>query len=275
MAIWDSLSPRDTDDLKFHQMTTWGAGDYGRIGVRFQMISESLCEALDVCPCDNVLDVAAGNGNASLAAARRFADVTATDYVPEMLHEALRRAEAEGLDLLTRVADAEELPFDDGEFDVALSTFGVMYAPNQEQAAAELLRVVRPGGRIGLASWTPEGLVGQMMREVGRLQPPPLGVRPSTRWGSESWIRELFGAGASEIVTVRKEFVFRYLSAEHWFDVFRNYYGPLREAFDTLHPVHHDELRQALFDQLALFDRGRHDCLAVPAEYLEVVIRRA
>jgi ubiquinone/menaquinone biosynthesis C-methylase UbiE len=275
MAMWDSISPPDHDDLKFHQMTTWTAGNFGRISVRFQMISESLCEAVDLCPCDNVLDVASGNGNAALAAARRFADVTATDYVPELLSDAQRRAEAEGLTLLTRFADAECLPFEDGEFDVALSTFGVMYVPDAERAASELARVVRPGGRIGLTSWTSEGLVGQLKRAAARFLPTRESIPPLSNWGSESRLHELFGDHAASIRTTRKEFVFRYLSMDHWLDVFRNHYGPMREAFAAVHPDQHGDLREALFEQLARFDRGRHSCLSAPAEYLEVVIERA
>jgi SAM-dependent methyltransferase len=180
------LTTTDFEVIKTRQKATWGSANYGQIGVRLQIVGEALCEAVDVHACDNVIDVAAGNGNAALAAARRYADVTATDYVPELLEHAQRRAQTEGLPLLTRVADAEDLPFPDASFDVALSTFGVMFAPNQERAAVELMRVVRPGGRIALASWTPDGFVGQLFRELGRFSPPPAGVMPPTAWGNET-----------------------------------------------------------------------------------------
>jgi ubiquinone/menaquinone biosynthesis C-methylase UbiE len=221
------------------------------------------------------LDVAAGNGNASLAAARRFADVTSTDYVPELLEQGLRRAEAEGLSLLTRVADAEDLPFADGEFDVVLSTFGVMFAPDQERAAGELLRVVRRGGRIGLANWTPDGFVGELFRVIGRFVPPPAGLVSPAAWGTETRLVELFGPYASELRAVRKQFVFRYLSAEHWVEDFRRFYGPVHLAFEALDEWGRRELHEALLDLLERGNRGGRDALVVPADYLEVVIRRA
>jgi ubiquinone/menaquinone biosynthesis C-methylase UbiE len=253
----------DYETIKERQRATWASGDYGRIGVTLQIVGESLCEAVDLRSSDNVLDVSAGNGNASLAAARRFADVTSTDYVPELLEQGMRRAEADGLTMLTRVADAEHLPFADGEFDVALSTFGVMFAPDQHRAASELLRVVKPGGRIGLANWTPDGFVGQLFRVVGGFVPPPPGVTSPVTWGTETRLVELFGPLASDIRTARRQYVFRYLSAEHWIEVFRDYYGPVHKAFAAL-----DVAGQTAH-------RGGADALIVPADYLEVVIRRA
>jgi ubiquinone/menaquinone biosynthesis C-methylase UbiE len=261
--------------IKTRQKATWGSGDYGQIGVRLQIVGESLCEAADVRACDNVIDVAAGNGNAALAAARRYADVTATDYVPELLEHAQRRAQTEGLPLLTRVADAEDLPFPDASFDVALSTFGVMFAPNQERAAVELMRVVRPGGRIALASWTPDGFVGQLFRELGRFSPPPAGVMPPTAWGNETRIVELFGPFAVDIRTERRQYVFRHLSAGHWIEVFRRDYGPIHRAFANLEAPRQAALHVALSRLLARHDRGGKDSLVVPSEYLETVIRLA
>ena len=164
-----TMTTPDLVAVKSRQQATWASGDFGQIGIRLQIVGESICEAVDLNAREKVLDVAAGNGNASLAAARRFARVTSTDYVPALLEQARRRAEADQLPITFEVADAEALPFDDGSFDVALSTFGVMFAPDQERAAAELLRVVKPGGRIGLASWTPEGFLGRLfegMRQV-------------------------------------------------------------------------------------------------------------
>jgi SAM-dependent methyltransferase len=201
--------------------------------------------------------------------------VTATDYVPELLDQALRRAAADDLPLTIQVADAENLPFADGAFDVALSTYGVMFAPNQARAAAELLRVIRSGGRIGLANWTPDGFVGRLFRLIGGFVPPPVGLASPALWGTEPRLVELFGPQASDIRTVRKPFVFRYRSAEHWIDEFRRYYGPVYRAFAALDPAGQRSLHEALRELLGTFDRGGHDALVVPSEYLEVVIQRA
>jgi SAM-dependent methyltransferase len=274
MQLSTNTSTPDYQAIKTRQRATWAAGDFGRIGVTLQIVGETLCEAADVRSSDRVLDVAAGNGNASLAAARRFADVTSTDYVPELLAQGERRADAEGLTMATRVADAEDLPFPDGAFDVALSTFGVMFAPDQRRAAAELLRVVKPGGRIGLASWTPEGFIGELFRVIGRLVPPPAGLASPAAWGSEPRIVELFGPRAHDLRTQRKDFLFRYRSAEHWIDVFRTYYGPVHKAFAALDAAGQVALEQALRALLARFDRGGGGALVVPGEYLEVVVTR-
>ena len=268
-------STLDFDAIKSRQRATWASGDFGRIGVLLQIVGETLCEAVDLRAGEDVLDVAAGNGNASLAAARRYANVTSTDYVPELLEQGLRRAEAEGLPMLTRVADAEHLPFRNGEFDVVLSTFGVMFAPNQERAAAELLRVARPGGRIGLANWTPDGFIGELFRVVGRFVASPPGLTPPAAWGTETRIVELFGPHAADIHTERRQFVFRNLSAEHWIDTFRRYYGPVHRAFGALDAVRQEELHAALVALLERHNRGGQEALIVPGDYLEVVIRRA
>jgi ubiquinone/menaquinone biosynthesis C-methylase UbiE len=268
-------STLDFDAIKSRQRATWASGDFGRIGVLLQIVGETLCEAVDLRAGETVLDVAAGNGNASLAAARRYANVTSTDYVPELLEQGLRRAEAEGLPMLTRVADAENLPFRNGEFDVVLSTFGVMFAPNQERAATELLRVVRSGGRIGLANWTPDGFIGELFRVVGRFVASPPGLTPPAAWGTETRIVELFGPHAADIHTERRQFVFRNLSAEHWIDVFRRYYGPVHRAFEALDAVRQEELHAALVALLERHNRGGHEALIVPSDYLEVVIRCA
>lgn len=260
--------------IRTRQQATWASGDFGRIGVRLQIVGESLCEAADVKAGELVLDVAAGNGNASLAAARRFAEVTSTDYVPDLLEQGKLRAEADRLSMTFQVADAERLPFADGSFDVALSTFGVMFAPDQERAASELLRVVRPGGRIGLANWTPEGFVGRLFKVVGSFVPPPAGLRSPSAWGSEPRIVELFGPAARNIRTERKICAFRYASADHWVDFFRAYYGPTHKAFAALDEAGQIALRQALTALAGEWNRGGAGSLVVPAEYLEVVIDR-
>jgi SAM-dependent methyltransferase len=264
----------DYEAIKKRQQTTWAAGDYGRIGVTLQIVGESLCEAVELRSDERVLDVAAGSGNASLAAARRFADVTATDYVPELLEQARRRADADGLPIRTQVADAENLPFDAGEFDVVLSTYGVMFAPNQARAAAELLRVVRSGGRIGLANWTPDGFIGELFRVIGRFVPPPAGLASPSAWGTETRLVELFGPEASDLRVVRKPFVFRYRSPEHWIEIFRTFYGPVHKAFAALDASGQQALQAAILELLGRHNRGAGGTLVAPSDYLEVVVTK-
>ncbi len=273
-----TITPSSTPDfeaIKSRQQATWASGDFGRIGVQLQIVGESLCEAMDLHAGETVLDVAAGNGNVTLAAARRYAEVTSTDYVPELLAQGRRRAEAEGLPIVTQIADAENLPFKDGEFDAAVSTFGVMFAPDQERAASELVRVVRPGGGIGLSNWTPDGFIGELFRVIGGFVPAPAGIKPPAAWGTETRIVELFGPHASDIRTERKHYMFRYRSAEHWIDVFRRYYGPVLKAFAGLDAPGQESLHAALAELLERYNRGGHDTLTVPGGYLEVVIRKA
>ena len=259
--------------VKEKQQATWASGDYAVIGTWLQIIGERLCESVDVSAGQKVLDVAAGNGNASLAAARRGCEVTATDYVDHLLERAARRAEAEGLPLTTRVADAEDLPFDDGSFDVVLSTVGVMFTPNPERAAAELLRVVRPGGKVGLASWTPEGFIGQMFKVVGAHVPPPAGVPSPLLWGTEARVQELLG-GEAKVEAERRHFTFRFRSAEEYFERFRDLYGPTVKAWAALD----DAGRQSFHDQLVALaegaNRNTEGALTIDSEYLEVVATR-
>ena len=274
MSVMTITRP-DYSAIKTKQQPTWASGDYGQIGVRLQIVGETLCEAVDLQGGEKVLDVAAGNGNASLAAARRFAEVTSTDYVPELLEQGRRRAEADRLPIAFKVADAEALPFEDASFDVALSTFGVMFAPDQQRSAAELLRVVRPGGRIGLASWTPEGFIGRLFQVVGSFVPPPAGVRSPTTWGSEPQLVELFGPQASDIRTRRRLYTFRYASADHWIDFFRTYYGPMNRAFAALDHSGQHALYAALLVLAREWNRSERGAFAAPAEYLEAVITRS
>lgn len=270
-----TMTTPDFKAVKARQQAIWASGDFGQIGVRLQIVGESICEAVDVQGGEKVLDVAAGNGNASLAAARRFAEVTSTDYVPALLEQGRRRAEADLLPISFEMADAEALPFDDASFDVALSTFGVMFAPDQERAAAELLRVVKPGGRIGLASWTPEGFIGRLFEVVGSFVPPPAGLRSPVAWGTEPRLVELFGPGALDILTERKVCMFRYKSAEHWVEFFRSHYGPIHKAFATLDDLRQRSFHDALSALAQKWNRSERGTLVVPAEYLEVIITRS
>jgi SAM-dependent methyltransferase len=205
----------DLKAIKARQQGAWSSGDYAVVGTTLQIVGEDLCEAIDLRAGQRVLDVAAGNGNVSLAAARRWCDVIATDYVPALLDRARERAQAERLPMTFQEADAEALPFEDGSFDAVVSTFGVMFTPDQERAASELLRVCRRGGKIGLANWTPDGFIGHLFKTIGRHMAPPAGVRPPSLWGQRDHLDHLFGHGATSIQARRKHFVFRYRSPEH------------------------------------------------------------
>ena len=272
-----ATTPTPTVDLatvKARQQTAWSAGDYAVVGTTLQIVGETLCEALDLRAGERVLDVAAGNGNATLAAARRWADGTSTDYVPTLLERARARASAEGLPVRFEQADAESLPYADATFDVVLSTFGVMFTPNQEQAAAELARVCRSGGRIGLANWTPSSFVGELFKLLGRYVPPPAGVRSPALWGTEERLRELFGTRLDSIAIEHRNFVFRYRSADHWLDVFRTFYGPLQKAFGALDSTKQESLAADLIALAERFNRATDGSLVAPGQYAEVVIRR-
>src|ERR1700753_2534903 len=233
-AAPDSIAHSELMALKTKQHSAWSSGDYAIVGTTLQIVGEELCEALDLRPGQKVLDVAAGNGNVTLAAARRWCEVTSTDYVPALLARGKLRADADGMDIVFKEADAEALPFTDASFDVVVSTFGVMFTPNQDRAAAELARVCRRDGKIGLANWTPEGFIGQVFKTLGKYLPPPAGARSPALWGTEARLKEMFGASATAIRAERRHFVFRYRSPEHFMDVFKNYYGPMLKAFAAL-----------------------------------------
>ena len=264
----------DLGGIKSKQKAAWGSGDYSIIGTTLQIVGETLCEAANVCADDKVLDVAAGNGNATLAAGRRFAKVTASDYVGSLLDDARARANAEKLPIAFEIADAEALPFADGSFDIVLSTFGVMFTADHARAASQLLRVCRPKGRIAMANWTPEGFVGQMFKVLGKHVPPPQGAKSPALWGTRAYLEELFGAGASHVATERRHFNMRYRSPAHFVEVFRTWYGPVHKAFAALG----DKAQGLEQDLLALLrerNAGGDKTLIVPSEYLEVVVTRA
>jgi ubiquinone/menaquinone biosynthesis C-methylase UbiE len=265
----------DLAAVKTRQQAAWSTGNYAVVGTTLQIVGEELCEALDLRSGARVLDVAAGNGNATLAAARRWCDVTATDYVASLLDAGRLRAQAEGLAVRFQEADAENLPFADAAFDAVLSTFGVMFTPDQEKAAAELARVCKPGGCIGLANWTPGSFIGQLFRTIGKYVPPAPGVKSPALWGTEARLAELFGGTAKSIRATSRQFNFRYHSPAHWIDVFRTYYGPMNRTFGAL-----DAATQAAFtrDVMALIEAGNRSgdgTLVLPSEYLEIVIERS
>jgi SAM-dependent methyltransferase len=278
LAVNEPIAPTitqpDLNAVKSRQQTAWASGNYAVVGTTLQLVGELLAEACDLKCDERVLDVAAGNGNATLAAARRGCAVTSTDYVPGLLDQAAVRARAEGLEVTFQVADAEGLPFADASFDAVVSTFGVMFTPQQTKAASELIRVCRPEGRIGMANWTPDGFIGQLFKLLGRQIPPPPGVQPPSLWGVETHLHSLFGARASAISVTSREFNFRYRSAEHFIDVFRTWYGPLHKAFAALPTDKAKTLEQDLTDLLNRMNRAGPASLVVPSEYLEIVVTR-
>ncbi|ACD20409.1 class I SAM-dependent methyltransferase [Paraburkholderia phytofirmans] len=273
--VHSSSQTSEFADVKARQHAAWETGNYAVVGTTLQIVGENLCEALDLRAGSRVLDVAAGNGNGTLAAARRWCDVTSTDYVASLLDAGKARAQAEGLTAVQfREADAEALPYADASFDVVMSTFGVMFTPNQEKAASELARVCRPGGKIGLANWTPESFIGQVFKTIGKYLPPPPGLKSPALWGTRARLDELFDGSVRSVAVTSREFMFRYHSPAHWLEVFRTYYGPINKAFAAM-----DGERQAAFqrDLMTLMEsrnRSGDGTLVLPSEYLEIVMVR-
>jgi ubiquinone/menaquinone biosynthesis C-methylase UbiE len=265
----------DLAAVKTRQQAAWSTGNYAVVGTTLQIVGENLCEALDLRSGSRVLDVAAGNGNATLAAARRWCEVTSTDYVGSLLESGRARAQAEGHTIKFQEADAENLPFPDASFDVVMSTFGVMFTPNQDKAAAELLRVCKPGGRIGLANWTPESFIGQLFKTIGKYIPPAPGVKSPALWGTQSRLEELFGKGAKDIRSKSRMFNFRYQSPAHWLEVFRTYYGPMTKTFGALDAAKQAEFTRDVMALMTKDNRSGDGTLVLPSEYLEVVIERS
>ena len=273
MNIQSPVAAIDLSAVKARQQAAWSSGDYAVVGTTLQIVGETLCEAVDLRGGQRVLDVAAGNGNATLAAARRFADVVSTDYVGALLDRGRERAAAERLSVTFQEADAEVLPFADASFDVVLSTFGVMFTPNQQQAANELARVCRPGGKIGMANWTPEGFIGQLFKTIGKYVPPAPGMKSPALWGNKAHLDALFGPTVT-VTALSKNFVFRYKSPQHWVEIFRNYYGPLVKTFAAIDPPAREALAADLHALLDKFNVAKDGTLVVPGEYLEVVITK-
>ena len=264
----------DFEAIKSRQRTAWSAGDYAVVGTTLQIVGEQLAEACDLLADEKVLDVAAGNGNATLAAARRGCQVTSTDYVPALLEHGAARARAEGLKVEFRDADVEHLPFEAGSFDAVLSTFGAMFAPDHARTAAEMLRVCRKGGRIGLANWTPTSLIGRMFKVLGGHVPPPAGVQPPSLWGDAKHLDELFGKQAADIKITTRAFNFRYRSPAHFIEVFRTWYGPIHKAFASLPAEGAAALNRELSELLSQMNRAGASTLVVPSDYLEIVITK-
>lgn len=262
------------DAIKGKQKVAWASGDYARIGTTLQIVGENLADSLNVCADQNVLDVAAGNGNFTLAAARRWANVVSTDYVDTLLENGKQRAIADGLSIDFKIADAEELPFSDNSFDIVASTFGVMFAPDHDKSASEMLRVCKNNGKIGMANWTPDGFLGSVFKVIGQYIPPPEGLKSPALWGTPNYLEELFAGEAQEIDIVSKVFNFRYRSPEHWLDIFRTYFGPAHKAFAAIDDDQQTELAQDLIDLVASFNVAKNGTMSVPGEYLEVVITR-
>ena len=272
-ATIQTSSP-DFDALKARQHGAWSSGDYAIVGTTLQIVGEELCESLDVRAGQTVLDVAAGNGNATLAAARRWCDVMSTDYVPSLLERGKARASADGLSVQFKEADAEALPFPDASFDAVVSTFGVMFTPNQDRAASELVRVCKRGGKIGLANWTPGGFIGQVFKTLGGYLPPPAGAKSPALWGTKARLDEMFAASASDVKVTPKQFVFRYRSPQHFLDIFRTYYGPVLKAFAALDTTKQDGLQHDLLALIGTMNRSGDGTMVLPSEYLEVVVSK-
>jgi ubiquinone/menaquinone biosynthesis C-methylase UbiE len=264
----------DFGAIKKKQHASWSSGDYAVIGTTLQIVGESLAEAMDLRAGQKVLDVAAGNGNVTLAAARRWCDVTSTDYVESLLDRGRARAQVEGLSVRFQVADAEDLPFKDESFNAVLSTFGAMFSPDQGRTAQEMLRVCKSGGRLGLANWTPDGFIGQMFKTIGKHLPPPAGVKSPALWGTREWIERTFGGEVSSLTTELRQFAFRYRSAQHFLEIFRTYYGPVLKAFETLDTRARKSLADDIVDLIGRLNAAGDGTMVVPSEYLQVVMTK-
>jgi SAM-dependent methyltransferase len=270
----DRMTELVLDGLKAKQQKTWASGDYGAVAALIQPIAEELVQAADLSAGAEVLDVAAGTGNAAIAAARCGCRVTATDYVPGLLDRARERAAAEHLPMESAVADAEDLPGADASYDAVLSVVGAMFAPDQDKVAAELVRVCRPGGTIAMANWTPDGFIGEMFRTVGRRVPPPPGIRGPVEWGSEARVRELLGGRVAGLRVVPRTFVFRFASPEHFADYFREHYGPTLKAFEALGPDGGKPLFDDLVELAARHNVATDGTAKIPSAYLQVLATR-
>lgn len=260
--------------IKTKQNAAWASGDYAKVGVTLQIAGEELAETMDMAPDTKILDVAAGNGNATLAFARRFCKVTSTDYVGTLLESGKARADVEGHEIQFQVADAENLPFDDAAFDAVVSTYGVMFTPNQQQSAGEMIRVCRSGGKVGMANWTPDSFIGHLFKTLGKHIAPPAGVKSPGLWGSREWIEEHFGPQSNSVSYTLKNFIFRYRSPEHFVDYFRTYYGPMQKAFLALDAGGQEALAQDMHTLIGTFNTATDGSVRIPSEYAEIVVTK-
>ena len=261
----------DLSAVKDRQRLTWGSADYGAVAALIVPMAERLADAADLRAGESVLDVATGTGNAALAAARCGCVDTGLDYVPALLQRGRARADAEGLRVTFTEGDAERLPYPDHSFDAVLSCVGVMFTPDQERAAAEFVRVCRPGGKVALANWTPTGFVGGMFRTVAKHVPPPAGLKPPGLWGTEQRLEELFAGAISDLRCERRQFVFRFRSADHFVEFFRAHYGPVAQAFKALDDAGREHLHADLAALVAAHDREPGPTVAIPSEYVEAI----
>ena len=274
MTTTDTPAP-DLVQVKQRQQKMWASGDFHAVARQIQPVAETLCEAVDLQAGSRVLDVACGSGNAAIAAARMDCDVVGIDYVPSLLARGRRRAEAEGVSILLLEADAETIPFPDASFDAVLSVYGAMFAPNHPQVAAELTRVCRPGGKIGLATWRPDGFIGELLKVAAAHVPPPPGVASPILWGTEPYLTELFGAQIETLTSTERTFKFRARSAEAFVDLFRTYYGPTLKAFEAVGDAGADALYVDLVDLVGRYTGASDGPVAIPATWLETVAIRS
>lgn len=266
----------DLGAIRDVQQKTWSEGDFAMVAGIVMMVAEDLAEALDIVPGERVLDVACGSGNGALAAARRaWGNTVGADFVPSLLERGRERAAAERLDVEFVEADATDLPFGEGEFDVVISIFGAMFAADQEKAAAELLRTCKTGGRIGMANWVPDSGVGKMFMTIAKHAPPPPGVPSPLRWGTEEGLRELFGDGISDLRVERRRSRQAFRSADHFLDFFRTYFGPTKVAFERVGADGEAALESDLRDYLEESNTAGERALVLEPEYLQVVATRA
>jgi ubiquinone/menaquinone biosynthesis C-methylase UbiE len=260
-------------DITVKQKHTWSKGDFNEIARQNVVMAEELVKSVDPRPGDKVLDLACGSGTAALVAARRYCKVTGIDYVPELIARARKRAEASGLPSEFIVADAQDLPFPDNSFDVILSVYGVQFAPDQEKAAAEMLRVCKPGGKIGLAGPIPEGWSGNFFATHGKYAPPPPGVKPPLRWGTDDGLNELLGEGITSIKSEKRKALQYYLSTDHAVEVFSTWFGPTLNALEIIEEDERDNLIRDLKEVFEGYNRATDGTAIVENIYLQTIIQ--